>query len=79
MDSLAVFVHKDNPIQVPDTGAGSRMRFPRPAKVGAKDAMTWGDLGLKGEWADKPISLDGRNVGVRYLRLLQGSGPLRGD
>ncbi len=26
-----------------------------------KDIKTWGDLGLAGEWADKPISLYGRN------------------
>ena len=27
----------------------------------AKDITTWGDLGLTGEWASKPISLYGRN------------------
>jgi phosphate transport system substrate-binding protein len=28
---------------------------------GGSDVKTWGDLGLTGEWADKPIQLFGRN------------------
>jgi len=36
--------------------------FSRTRRSGAaKDVKTWGDLGLTGEWADKPISLYGRN------------------
>ena len=36
--------------------------FSKTRKGGAaKDIKTWGDLGLTGEWADKPISLYGRN------------------
>lgn len=61
VDSLAVFVNKDNPIKclsLPQLDA----IFSRGRKGGfAKDVKTWGDLGLAGEWADKPISLYGRN------------------
>jgi phosphate transport system substrate-binding protein len=60
IDSLAVFVHKDNPIK------GLSMQqvdgiFSGTLKRGGKSAEKWGDLGLTGEWATKPLSLYGRN------------------
>jgi len=61
IDMLAVYVHKDNPI------AGLSLQqvdaiFSKTRKGGAaKEISTWGDLGLTGEWAGKPISLYGRN------------------
>jgi phosphate transport system substrate-binding protein len=61
VDALAVYVHKDNPI------AGMSMAqvdavFSATRKCGHdKDAVTWGDLGLTGEWAGSPIQLFGRN------------------
>jgi phosphate transport system substrate-binding protein len=61
IDMLAVYVHKDNPI------AGLTLQqvdavFSKTRKGGyAKNIVTWGDLGLTGEWKDKPISLYGRN------------------
>jgi phosphate transport system substrate-binding protein len=61
VDSLAVFVHKDNPIKCLTLKQLDAI-FSKTRKGGhAKDIKTWGDLGLKGEWADKPISLYGRN------------------
>ncbi len=61
LDSLAVFVNKDNPIQSL-TLAQVDAIFSKTRKGGAnKDVATWGDLGLTGEWASKPISLYGRN------------------
>jgi phosphate transport system substrate-binding protein len=61
IDMLAVFVHKDNPIQGL-TLAQVDAIFSKTRKSGAeKDIVTWGDLGLTGEWASKPISLYGRN------------------
>ncbi|HZZ70752.1 MAG TPA: phosphate ABC transporter substrate-binding protein [Pirellulales bacterium] len=62
LDTLAVFVHKDNPIK------GLSMKqldaiFSKTRKRGyEKDIATWGDLGLTGKWKDKPISLYGRNA-----------------
>ncbi len=61
IDMLAVYVNKDNPIK------GLTFKqidaiFSKTRKGGAdKDVKTWGDLGLTGDWADKPISLYGRN------------------
>jgi phosphate transport system substrate-binding protein len=61
VDSLAVFVHKDNPIKCLTLKQLDAI-FSKTRKGGtAKDIKTWGDLGLKGSWADKPISLYGRN------------------
>jgi phosphate transport system substrate-binding protein len=61
VDSLAVYVHKDNPLAcltLPQVDA----IFSKSRKGGeSKDLKTWGDLGLTGEWASKPISLYGRN------------------
>jgi phosphate transport system substrate-binding protein len=61
VDSLAVFVHKDNPIKCLTLKQLDAI-FSKTRKGGlAKDIVTWGDLGLTGEWSDKPISLYGRN------------------
>src|SRR5436305_4037751 len=54
LDAVAFFVNKDNPIeklsfdQIDAIYSTTRHR-------GAKPIRTWGDLGLGGEWADKPI------------------------
>jgi phosphate transport system substrate-binding protein len=61
IDMLAVYVHKDNPIQGLTLQQVDAI-FSKTRKGGfAKDIRTWGDLGLTGEWADKPISIYGRN------------------
>jgi phosphate transport system substrate-binding protein len=61
LDVLAVYVHRDNPIKslsLQDVDA----IFSKTRKGGAKkEIATWGDLGLTGEWANKPIALYGRN------------------
>ena len=61
IDMLAVYVHKDNPLK------GLTLQqidaiFSKTRKGGyGKNIRTWGDLGLTGEWKNKPISLYGRN------------------
>ena len=61
VDALAVFVHKDNPIKCL-TLQQVDAAFSKTRKGGHdKDIATWGQLGLTGEWANKPISLYGRN------------------
>lgn len=61
VDSLAVFVHKDNPIRCLTLKQVDAI-FSKTRKGGyEKEILTWGDLGLTGEWAAKPISLYGRN------------------
>ncbi|MCW5751991.1 MAG: phosphate ABC transporter substrate-binding protein, partial [Alphaproteobacteria bacterium] len=61
VDALAVFVHKDNPIKCMSMQQVDAV-FSRTRKGGTdRDIATWGDLGLTGEWASRPISLYGRN------------------
>src|SRR6185369_6915989 len=60
IDALAVFVHKDNPIKSLTFQQLDGI-FSKTHASGGKDITTWGDLGLEGEWKDKPISLYGRN------------------
>lgn len=60
IDALAVFVHKDNPVK------GLTMKqvdgiFSSTRKLGGDDITKWGQVGLTGEWTDKPMSLYGRN------------------
>jgi len=61
VDVLAVYVNKDNPIKGLTLQQVDAI-FSKTRRSGAKkDIKTWGDLGLTGEWKDKPISLYGRN------------------
>ena len=68
-DSLEVFVHKDNPL--------TQLTLPQldgifgAQHASVRDIRTWGDLGLTGEWKDRPIhaySFDVDNAGGRFLR-----------
>ena len=61
IDALAVYVHKDNPISainIPQLDAVFSVT--RRCGRGA-DALTWGDLGLRGNWQTRRIQLYGRN------------------
>jgi phosphate transport system substrate-binding protein len=61
VDALAVFVNKDNPIKCL-TLAQADAVFSKSRRAGYKeDIKTWGQLGLPGEWANRPLSLYGRN------------------
>ena len=61
VDALAVFVNKDNPVKCL-TIAQVDAIFSKSRRHGGKeDITTWGQLGLTGEWARRPISLYGRN------------------
>jgi phosphate transport system substrate-binding protein len=61
-DALAVYVNKDNPIEKL-TLAQVEAIFSKSRKRGYKaNVTTWGQLGLTGDWANRPISLYGRNA-----------------
>jgi phosphate transport system substrate-binding protein len=61
IDALAVFVNKDNPVKgltIPQVDA----IMSSTRKCGyATDITTWGEAGLTGAWAAKPIQMYGRN------------------
>jgi phosphate transport system substrate-binding protein len=61
-DALAIYVNKDNPIEKL-TLAQVEAIFSKTRRRGYKeDIKTWGQLGLTGDWANRPISLYGRNA-----------------
>ena len=61
VDALAVFVNKDNPIKCHTVEQADAI-FSKSRRHGYKeDIKTWGQLGLTGDWANRPISLFGRN------------------
>jgi phosphate transport system substrate-binding protein len=61
IDALAVFVHKDNPLEGL-TIAQVDAVFSSNRKCGAdKNVDRWGDLGLSGAWTGKDVQLYGRN------------------
>ncbi len=61
LDSLAVYVNKDNPIACLSLQQVDAI-FSKTKSCGEKeDINTWGQVQLTGDWADRPISLYGRN------------------
>ena len=58
---LAIFVHRDNPLESLTLEQLDALFSVGRKKGYGKEIRTWGDLGLTGDWANKPISLYGRN------------------
>ena len=56
--ALMVFVHKDNPLQALSLAKLEEI-FASVQGPATNGIHAWGDLGLTGEWADKPIHLYG--------------------
>ena len=64
------FVHNDNPI-AKLTLTQLDAIFGREHRRGTQDIRTWGQLGLKGEWADKPITPYGWRLDDDFATYLQ--------
>ena len=78
IDALAVFVHKDNPIKQLTMQQVDGI-FSATKLCGGSDISKWGDLGLTGEWADKPIQLFGRNSVSGTYGYFKEEGLCKGD
>jgi phosphate transport system substrate-binding protein len=61
VDALAVFVNKDNPVKCLSIAQVDAIFSKSRRHGGKEDIKTWGQLGLTGDWANKPLSLYGRN------------------
>lgn len=61
IDALAVFVHKDNPLTCLSLKEVDAIFSSTRAGGANVPIATWGDAGLKGEWANRPIAKYGRN------------------
>ena len=60
-DALAVYVHRDNPLKQLSLAQVEAI-FGKSRRRGYKqNVTTWGQLGLTGDWANRPIGLYGRN------------------
>ena len=79
LDTLAVFVNKDNPVAAL-TLAEVDAVFSKTRKCGAAaDIGTWGSLGLGGNWATAPISLYGRNAASGTYGYFKDHALCKGD
>jgi phosphate transport system substrate-binding protein len=60
-DALAIFVNRDNPLEKMTLPQADAV-FSKTRRRGAsQDIGNWGGLGLSGDWANRPLSLYGRN------------------
>ncbi len=79
IDALAVYVNKDNPIEslsIPQVDA----IFSSTRKCGAeKDIQRWGDLGMSGDWVNRPLQLYGRNSVSGTYGYFKKVGLCKGD
>src|SRR5690606_18421202 len=79
LDSLAVYVHKDNPVEGL-TMAQVDALFSKTRSCGAAaDITTWGQAGLKGTWSGLPISLYGRNSASGTYGFFKETALCKGD
>lgn len=79
LDSLGVYVNKDNPIEalsLPEVDA----IFSSTRKGGLAEKVTWGDVGVKNEnWVNLPISLYGRNSASGTYAYFKDKALFKGD
>lgn len=61
LDALAVFVQKDNPLSCLSLEEIDAIFSKTRKRNYPADIVSWGQLGLKGDWANKPMSIYGRN------------------
>jgi phosphate transport system substrate-binding protein len=78
IDALAVFVHKDNPVKELSLKQVDSI-FSSTYKRGGKPAATWGEVGLAGEWASRPLSLYGRNSASGTYGMFKSIALKKGD
>jgi phosphate transport system substrate-binding protein len=77
-DALAVYVHRDNPIERLTLQQVDAI-FGKGRRRGGRIVVTWGDLGLTGDWAPRPISLYGRNAASGTYGYFKEQVLLNGD
>jgi phosphate transport system substrate-binding protein len=79
LDSLAVYVHKDSPLNELSLTQIDAI-FSKTRKGGAaQDITTWGQVGVKGALANMPISLYGRNSASGTYGFFKETALFKGD
>lgn len=61
IDALAVYVNKDNPVPGLSITQVDAIFSSTRKCGGAKEISKWGDVGMTGDWANRPVALYGRN------------------
>lgn len=77
IDTLAVFAHKDNPLEGLTLEQVDGI-FSSTRKSGAPDITDWGQLGIE-EWANRDIALYGRNSASGTYGFFQANALDKGD
>jgi phosphate transport system substrate-binding protein len=77
-DALAVYVSKDNPLDKLTLEQVDAI-FSKTRKRAGKAVTTWGQLGLTGDWANRPLSLYGRNSASGTYGFFKEHSLLNGD
>jgi len=78
LDSLAIFVNKDNPIKSLSLDEADAI-FSKNRKRGLPEIKTWGQLGLTGKLAAMPISIYGRNSASGTYGYFKEHALMKGD
>ncbi len=79
LDVIAVYVNKDNPIAGLSLKQLDAIFSVNRAGGYAQNLITWGDVGLNGEWAKRPISLYGRNSASGTYGFFKANALFGGD
>jgi len=61
IDALAVYANKDNPVAGLSIAQVDAIFSSTRKCGGAKEIGKWGDVGMTGDWAGRPVALYGRN------------------
>ena len=79
LDALAVYVNKDNPIKGLSLQQADAI-FSKTRRGGyTNDITSWGSLGLTGDWANRRISLYGRNSASGTYGFFKEHALFKGD
>lgn len=79
IDTLAVYLNKDNPVKCLTIQQVDAI-FSKNRTCGAKESIdTWGQLGMKGEWKNKPVSMYGRNSASGTYGFFKENALCKGD
>lgn len=68
--AISVFVHKDNPLDALDL-AQLEAVYGLDRKRGHAQVRTWGDLGVGGEWKDRPVQIYGLPIARGFAEYFQ--------
>jgi phosphate transport system substrate-binding protein len=79
IDALAIFVNKDNPLRQLTLEQVDAIFSSTRLCGGPREVKTWGELGLTGDWAKRPIQRFGRNAVSGTYGYFKEAALCRGD